>query len=312
MSESKSGKMSENRGMFTLEAAQAYLAVEPELETTQLSDRLWTVSDGVYRTIFIEANSSVIAFDTFGTPGRARAYRHAVEAAIPGKPIKTIIYSHDHLDHCGFAADLAADVEIIADEICAKVIKLRQAEGQLQPTRVLKGEKNTITIDGVELVLLNPGPTHGSGNIAAYFAEEKLLFSSDTILPNAHYGSLPDYHLRNFVRFMRGFLELEWDRFVPGRYHVTDRQQFVKGCNFIEAVQEECQRAFVEFVPIWSYDPMQGYVSAKLQERFGDLEGFDDQIGQIAIRVVHHYLMGGWGLEDAAKPSVMLADQVEL
>ncbi|MEE8056500.1 MAG: MBL fold metallo-hydrolase [Pseudomonadales bacterium] len=304
--------MSENRGMFTLDTAQAYLAAEPEMETTQLFDRLWTISDGVYRTIFIEGDNAVIAFDTFGTPGRARAYRHAVEVAMPGKSIKTVIYSHDHLDHSGFAADLAPDAEIIADEICAKVIKLRQAEGQLQPTRVLTGEKNAITVDGVELVLLNPGPTHGSGNIAAYFGDMKLFFSSDTILPNANYGLMPDYHLRNFVGFMRGFLELEWDTFVPGRYQVTDRTQFIKGCDFIAAVQEACQRAFVEFVPIHSYEPMQGYVSAKLQERFADLDGFEDHIGQMAMRVVHYYLMGGWGLEDTAKPSVMLADEVKL
>jgi len=304
--------MSENRGLFTLDAAQTYLSAEPEMETTRLSDRLWTVSNGVYRTIFIEGNSSVIAFDTFGTPGRARAYRHAVEAAIPGKSIRTVIYSHDHLDHSGFAADLAPDAEIIADEICAKVIKLRQAEGQLRPTRVLSGKENIISVDGVVLVLLNPGPTHGSGNLAAYFADEKVLFSSDTILPNAKYGLMPDYHLRNFVYFMRAFLELEWDTFVPGRYQVTDRSQFIKGCDFIDAVQETCQRAFVEFVPIWAYDPMQAYVAAKLQERFGDLEGFDDHIGQMAIRVVHHYLMGGWGLEDAPNPSVLLADEVTL
>jgi glyoxylase-like metal-dependent hydrolase (beta-lactamase superfamily II) len=304
--------VNENRGLFTLEAAQAYLSAEPEMETTQLSDQLWSTSNGTCRTIFIEGNSGIIAFDTFGTPACARAYRREAEAAIPGKPINTVIYTHDHLDHSGFAADLAPQAELVADEICAKVIKLRHAEGQLVPTKMLTGERNDITVDGVELVLLNPGPTHGSGNIAAYFAAENLLFSSDTILPNAKYGLMPDYHLRNFVRFMRGFLDLEWDTFVPGRYGITDRQQFITGCNFIEAVQEECQRAFVEFVPIWAYDPMQGYVSAKLQERFGDLEGFDDHIGQMAIRVVHHYLMGGWGLEDGVNPSVLLADEIKL
>lgn len=304
--------MSENRGLFSLDTAQAYLAAEPPVQTAQLSRRLWTASCGVYRTLFIEADSGVIAIDTFGTPGRARAYARAVQAAVPGKSIHTVIYSHDHLDHSGFAADLAAGAEIIADEVCAKVVKLRGAEGQRQPTRVLSGEQNAIAIDGVDLLLLNPGPTHGSGNLAVYFAEEKLLFSSDTVLPNACYGLMPDYHLRNFVSLMRGFLALQWDVFVPGRYQLSDRAGFSRGCDFIEAVQEECQRAFVEFVPIWAYEPMQAYVGDKLRERFGDLEGFEQHIGQIAIRVVHHYLMGGWGLEDTPRPAVLLADTVKL
>jgi len=304
--------MSENRGNFTIDAAQAYLAVEPVMATTKLSDRLWSTTDGICRTVFAEGDSSIIAWDTFGTPGRARAYRRAIEEAVPGKPISTIIYSHDHLDHSGFAADLAPDATIVADELCAKVIKLRAAEGQLRPTQVLTGNEHAMNIDGVEFQLLNPGPTHGTGNLHTYFAPEKLLFSSDTILANAKYGFMPDYHFTCFLKFMRGFLALDWDTFVPGRFGLTDRAGFERGCDFIEAVMVECQNAFVEFVPIWAYDPMHGYCSAKLSEKFGDLEGFDDHIGQMAIRIVHHYLMGGWGLEDTPNPKVMMADEVSL
>lgn len=299
-----------NTGLFTANNAREYLEREPEMLVEQISKRIWTISDGVKRSLFLEGNGSVVAFDTFGTPGAARAYRKAIEATIPGKPVKTIIYSHDHLDHAGFAADLAADAEIIADEMCAKVIKLRQAKGQLVPTRLLSGARNKMDIDGLKFTLLNPGPTHGTGNLAAYFAGEKLLFSSDTILPNARYGLLPDYHIWNFVIFMRGFLDLDWQTFVPGRYEVTDRARFEHGCDFIEAVQEEVQHAFAEFVPIWMLDAMQGYVTAKLQDRFGDLDGFHEHIGLIAVRIVHHYLMGGWGLEDTPTPGLVLADQV--
>ena len=304
--------MNENKGKFTREAAQAFLAREPEMQAENLAEHIWTISDGTCRTIFLEARNSVIAFDTFGTPGRARAYKKKVAECIPDKEIKTIIYSHDHLDHTGFAADLSGDAEIIADEMCAKVIKLRQAEGQTMPTKILKGEKNEMSIDGLDFTLLNPGPTHGSGNISAWFADAGILFSSDTILANAKYGFVPDYHICNFVKFMRGFLDLEWETFVPGRYEITDREGFSRGCDYIEAVQLEAQNAFAEFVPIWAFEPMKGYVMNKLAERFGDLDGFEDHVGQTAIRIVHHYLMGGWGLEDTPEPSVLLADEVQL
>lgn len=304
--------MSENRGKFTREAAQAYLSKEPALQVDKLADGIWTISDGVYRTIFLEAQNSIIAFDTFGTPGKARSYRKAIEHTVPGKPISTVIYSHDHVDHAGFAADLAPDAEIVADELCAKVIKLREAEGQLQPTRVIKGEKNILALDGVDVTLLNPGPTHGSGNLAAWFEGAGILFSSDTILANAKYGFVPDYHIANFVRFMRGFLDLEWQTFVPGRYEITDRAGFSRGCDYFEAVQIETQNAFANFVPVWAFEPIKGFVMNNLAERYGDLEGFEQHVGQTAIRIVHHYLMGGWGLEDTPEPAVLLADEVEL
>ena len=303
--------MSEHHGIFTNDATQAYLAAEPDILTDQLSDRLWTISDGQGRSIFVEGDKSVVAFDTFGTPGRARAYRSAVENAVPGKPVGTVIYTHDHLDHAGYAADFAPDATIIADEMTAKVIKLRQADGQLPVTQTISGRENKLTLDGVEFLLINPGPTHGTGNLSAYFADERLLFSCDTILPNARYGLMPDYHLANFVAYMRDFLELDFARFVPGRYEVTDRDQFSKGCDYIEAMGVACQQAFVEMVPIWMHDAMAGYVKGALGEEFGDLDGFDQHAGLTAIRVVHHYLMGGWGLEDTRTPGILLADQVE-
>jgi glyoxylase-like metal-dependent hydrolase (beta-lactamase superfamily II) len=299
-----------NTGIFTAANARDYLEREPQMAVDQLSGRMWTISDGVRRSIFLEGESRIIAFDTFGTPGAARAYRKAVEATIPGKEIATVIYSHDHLDHAGFAADLAPDAEIIADEMCARVIKLRRSKGQLAPTRLLRGKRHELEIDGLGITLLNPGPTHGTGNLSAWFAGERLLFSSDTILPNARYGLMPDYHIWNFVKFMRGFLELDWETFVPGRYQVSDRAAFERGCDFIEAVQEASQSAFAEFVPIWVMDAMEGYVGGKLAERFGDLDGFQEHIGLISVRIVHHYLMGGWGLEDTPDPRVMLADAV--
>ena len=304
--------MSENRGNFTLPEAQAYLAKEPVLQVEALSDRLYTVTDGHYRTIFVQGEKGVVAFDTFGTPGKARAYRRAIEATLPGKPITTVIYSHDHLDHAGFAADLAPEAQILADESCAKVVKARGSEGQRLATRIISGARNQLTVDGASFVLLNLGPTHGTGNVAAYFAEERVLFSSDTILANARYGFMPDYHFANFVKFMRGFLGLEWDRFVPGRYELMDRAAFARGCDFIEAIQDACQQAFANFVPIWMYEPMKQFVGGQLRGQFGDLEGFDDHIGQMSIRIVHHYLMGGWGLEDTPEPGILLAGEVEL
>lgn len=133
---------------------------------------------------------------------------------------------------------------------------------------------------------------------------EKLFFSSDTILPNARYGLLPDTHLTNFVGIMRSYLDLNFERFVPGRYGITDRAGFETGCDYIEAMQIACQNAFLNFVPIWVEDAMATYVREQLSTRFGQLDGFDEHCGRTALRIVHHYLMGGWGLEDSPEPGI--------
>ncbi len=301
--------MSEHKGIFTSDAVKGYLAAEAKMESEQLSERLWTVSDGKYRSIFVEAESSVVAFDTFGTPARARAYAAEISRCIPDKPVSTLIYTHDHLDHAGFAADFAPDAKIVADEMTAKVVALRNADGQLAVSDALSGQEHKVNFDGAEFVLLNRGPVHGTGHLSAYFEDEKLFFSSDTILPNARYGLMPDYHIANFVKIMRSFLDLDFERFVPGRYEVTDRKRFEEGCDYIEAMQTTCQQAFISFTPIWVHDAMAAYVQNELGERFGHLAGFKEHAGQTAIRIVHHYLMGGWGLEDTPDPGILLANE---
>lgn len=52
-----------------------------------LRANLWTASQGISRTNFLEGRKSVIAFDTFGTPGTARASdgQKAADKAWPGE-----------------------------------------------------------------------------------------------------------------------------------------------------------------------------------------------------------------------------------
>jgi hypothetical protein len=53
-------------------------------------------------------------------------------------------------------------------------------------------------------------------------------------------------------------------------------------------------------------EAMEQFVSERLREQFGDLDGFPRHVGIAAIRCVHHYLMGGWGMEDTAEPEELL------
>lgn len=43
--------LKENRGIFTHDSLQSYLSKEPKLAVESLGEGLWTVSDGLLRTI---------------------------------------------------------------------------------------------------------------------------------------------------------------------------------------------------------------------------------------------------------------------
>lgn len=281
----------ELRGNYTLPAERlAFLDVEPEVEVTELGDGLWTIAAGTHRTVFADGGDGVVAWDTLSTPGAARAYRNAV-----GRPITTVVYSNDHLDRSGWSRELAPEADRVAHEWCARVVELRAADGQLPPTRTFLEEERV----GPARVFF-PGLTSATGNVVSYFPEQRVLYAPDTVLPNARYSMLPDWHIRNFSESLHALLELEFDTFVPGRYGVMTRDAFEDGLRFLDAVHDAAQHAFAESVAVWLFDAMEGFVKDRLADEWGRLDGFDDHVGIMAFRIAHHYLTGGWSTEDTA------------
>lgn len=281
----------ELRGRYTLPADRLeFLYDEPALDVQGLGAGLWTVTDGKHRTVFAEGERGVIAWDTLSTPGRARAYRTAI-----GRDIEAVVYSNDHLDRSGWSRELAPDAERVAHVWCARVVELRGADGQLPATRTFTDNEQ---IGPAQLVY--PGLTSATGNVVTYFPEQRVLYAPDTVLPNARYSMLPDWHIRNFSASLHSVLDLDFETFVPGRYDVMTRGEFERGLAFLDAVHDAAQLAFAESVAVWLFDAMEGFVKERLADEWSSLEGFDEHVGIMAFRIAHHYLTGGWSTEDTA------------
>ena len=84
----------EHCGIFTIGGELPIQGAYRDICYQPVRDNIWTASEGIYRTIFLEGNKGCIAFDTFGTPGTARAYQQAIGRVFPKKPIHTVVYSH--------------------------------------------------------------------------------------------------------------------------------------------------------------------------------------------------------------------------
>jgi len=287
----------EHCGIFTIPGPLAIQSAWRDITFEPVRDRIWTVSEGIYRTIFLEGDTGVIAFDTFTTPGGARAYQGAIQRVFPHKPVHTIVYSHDHLDHTGYAAALAPTADIIAHDLCDQVIRARESDGQLPATEVWSGERKEYEIDGLRFELLYPGPTHGDGNIAAYFPDSKVLFMVDTVIPGVGYTFFPDWHLTPYVPTMRRLESLDWDMFVPGHFWITDRAGFAGSLEYYEQMAELGQQAIVDGLDPNDYTAVIRYSNDKLKPQYGAFFRYDEYFAMNLIRYMQHYLTGGWGIE---------------
>jgi hypothetical protein len=107
---------------------------------------------------------------------------------------------------------------------------------------------------------------------------------------------------------VEALLEFEWEVFVPGRYGPMARPDVVRALAYFEALQVVCQKAFADGVQVWDLRAIRRVAREKLSRSFGDLDGFEEHVGVTAFRMVHHYLMGGWGLEDTQRPELAYAE----
>ena len=293
-----------HRGIFTIQGPLPILEAWRDISFSPVRDRIWSVSEGIYRSIFIEGRKGIVAFDTLTTPGTARAYAGAVKRTLPRKSVHTIVYSHDHLDHTGYAADFAPGADIIAHRLCNEVIRARGSDGQLPATEIWDGERKAYDIDGVRFELLYPGPTHGDGNVAAYFPQSKLLFMVDTVIPGVGYTFFPDWHLTPYVAVMKRLLSLDWDVFVPGHFWITDRVGFVASLDFYERMADVAQQAIVDGLDPLDFEAVRRYSAEKLTAQFGHLFRFDEYFAMNLWRYMQQFLTGGWGLEGNFRPDM--------
>ncbi len=232
-----------HRGILRIRGEVPALSYRPTLAYEPLGERLWTVSDGTYRSVFVEGSKAITAFDTFYSPGAATSYRLTIDRLFPRRPIETIVYSHDHLDHTGFGADLAPEARVVAHADAAAVVAARESDGQLPVTDAWEGDRLELELDGLDVELVYPGPTHGNGNVAALFPSERVLFMVDTVAAGVGYTFYPDWHLASYVPSMRRLLDLPWDRFVPGHLWPLDRAGFAQALAWWEALEAAAAEA---------------------------------------------------------------------
>ena len=265
---------------------------------------VFTVEVGDHRALFVTGGEGAVALNSFGTEAAARQYRDAIGAVAP--KIAAVIATIDHLDHSGQTAQLSLDAEIVAHELCARVIERRAAPSQRRADREIRRQGEELTLVGIPVRLVYAGPTQGTGNLAVHLPDHRVLFVAGP-RADARYGLLPDFHLRHVSRIWRELALLDVDVVVPARGPLMSTDDLRTAADYVDALKQASQEAFAEGVPIWVIEAMEPFVGDRLRDRFGHLDGFDRHVGIGSIRVVHHYLMGGWGMEDTAEPEALFA-----
>lgn len=206
---------------------------------------LYWLSDGAYNTIFLVSSQGVIAVDPL--PSLGRRYLEAV-AKVTDRPITHIVYSHEHTDHIGAAADFPRSATIIAQRETAALLARRGDPRRPLPT-VTFTDRYVLTVGDQTLVLAYRGANHSPGNIFIWAPRQRVLMLVDVVYPG--HMPYPDLgvagDVQGYIDAHRQALEYDFTDFVGGHVdRIGSRADVERSLDFVLDLRRAAAAALAE------------------------------------------------------------------
>jgi len=202
-------------------------AQRPMFATTKVegTDNVYVFRYGNHQSMFVTTSEGVIATDPIGY-GRPQAVKTYVDEIkkVTDKPIKYLIYSHQHFDHiAGGQPFKDAGATIIAHKRAKERLVVLKDPATVLPDETMD-KKRTIKLGGTTLELTYVGLNHSDSTIVMRLPKEKVLFAVD-FLP---VGTVPGRGMLDFYPLeaedsIKQVLAMDWDKLIPGHPGPGDR-----------------------------------------------------------------------------------------
>ncbi|KRA80869.1 hypothetical protein ASD78_18495 [Lysobacter sp. Root667] len=195
-----------------LGAFSGAVAARPPYTTTEVAPGLYSFGAGMAFNAFMITDDGVIVMDSFDKDFAAASLQ-AIRK-LTAKPIRYLIYSHNHYDHISggevFKAEGAA---IISHEATARWLEEHPSPDVVMPDRTWSGSSSELRLGESRVELLYFGPNHGEGMTVFRFPREKAIYTVDLVVPErVAFTYMPDFSPKEWERTLAEIDKLDFDR----------------------------------------------------------------------------------------------------
>jgi cyclase len=213
------------------------------LKITKIGDNIYLAKGGRggndANVGFVVGKGGVIFVDSKNTAESEKDVLAEI-AKITPDPVNTVILLHS--DHELGVTALPVGLTIIAQENTKKEMASSTARDAVPhdyfPTKTIANDETT-TIDGVRVRLLHWAPAHTSGDLIAYFPDQKVVFTGDVIVTDFPLSATqihPDLggSVAGWIETVKKMLELDAETYISGHGDLFTKSDVRTKLAFIE------------------------------------------------------------------------------
>lgn len=230
--------------LFAALAALALLPVQapaqqPVREITQIKGNVYRFRNNFHYSVFAVTPAGIIATDPINAD--AARWLKAELAKRFNRPVKYLIYSHDHADHIS-GGEVFADTAVVVsqDRAKAKIISEKRPTAAPQLTY---SDSMTIELGGTVAELAYVGKNHSDNSTVIRFPAERILFAVDFVPVNSvAFRDFPDGYIHEWIDSLKRVEALDFDILAPGHGPLGNQDSVRVHRIYLEELRAEVTR----------------------------------------------------------------------
>ena len=263
----------------------------PQFDLTKVTDHVYSFRSGIHRAMVVVTSDGVIVTD----PINSAAAKNMMDEIrkVTDKPVKFVIYSHNHWDHIAGARTFKDQgAKIIQHALAAQ--HTRPNPDVVPADETFKDDKHVVTLGDQTIELIYVGPSHGSGMIVMRMPKERVLNIVDICTPQRiGFRNFPDGSPQDTIKALRKVEALDFDRIVPGHGPASAPKAEVTAIReYLEDLTRAVSAAKEKAGSPLALDQITELVKADLRPKYGHWGEFDNWMIMNVDRILLEQRLG--------------------
>ncbi|HXF94370.1 MAG TPA: MBL fold metallo-hydrolase [Nitrospiraceae bacterium] len=228
-------------GMLLDPGAVSAQEAKPIDELTKLAEDVFLFRHKAHQGLVVVTADGVIATDPISV--EAATWLKAELKKLTAKPVRYVIYSHDHADHIA-GGTVFADTAVFVSHWRARQDLLEKKPVETPLPELTFTDRLFIDLGGKHVEAIHVGRNHSDNSVVVLLPRERVLFAVDFIPVEAvAYRRMRDSYPEEWIESLKRVEQLDFDVLAPGHGPVGRKEHVRMFREYLEDLMREVRQA---------------------------------------------------------------------